>query len=248
MWCPSRPRQRWPRPRNRARPGRARSRHWRRVRSGGARGRRRDCRRRQACRPCGHGHRVACWRAGGWHRCGCERHWRRAGGRWRPRRGCSRSDRGRETWNASPEIEAGRGRGWLRRDDGCRRRDRRAPRSGAGIRGPGRCGSRRRRAGRHGRAAGSLTRRCRTGVPVHGEHRAADAAARPDAGIGHLGRVNPIDGGAVGTGDVHRSILTAVLGLRPRTVHRHWFPGDDPPRTRIPAGSWRSSSFPWQAR
>ncbi len=104
---------------------------------------------------------------------------------------------------------------------------------------------------RHRRRAAD--RRGRGALPgvalaAHPENGAADAAPRPDPGVGDLVRVDAEDAGAIGTGDVHRSILTAVLWIPRPSALRRWFPAGGPPRTPSPAGSWRSSSFRWQAR
>jgi hypothetical protein len=111
-----------------------------------------------------------------------------------------------------------------------------------------RLGSRSLGTARRGRGHGFGSRHG-TGLsgPAHGEHRAAHRTPRADAGLGNLGRVHPIHGGAIRTGDVHLA-LTTVPGSSNPDGPRRRFPAGDRPRTPSRAGSWRNSSSRWQAR
>jgi hypothetical protein len=203
---------------------------WRGRRRGRHRGGRTGCRRgrsRRAASSCrAPGRSGGPWRA---HRNG--RRWE-AGG---PRRRCG--------WGGNRRRARGHR---VSRSGRANRLDTRRSLERCGRRGSrGHRGSRRRRPrGRRGRRRLPL----RSVLAANGEHGAADAAPCPDSRLGDLARVDPEDAGAIGTGDVHRSILTAVLWIPRPTAPRRWSPAGGPRRRPIPARSWRSSSFRSQAR
>ncbi len=86
------------------------------------------------------------------------------------------------------------------------------------------------RRGRRSRDSGRDDRR----LVSNGEHRAAHVAAGPHPRLRHLGRIDPVDGRAIGTGHVHR-VLTAVPGMRSPAAPHHWRPADDRRRRPSPA-------------
>ena len=168
------------------------------------------------------------------------RRYRRSGGRrghWGRLRALGGRRRRYRQWRRRGRLRRGRQRRGRLLRRGRRTRGRRRSRGNLRRRG---CRSRHRRSPRC-RGLGPT-------LPVDREDRAAHRAAGPHSRLGHLRRVHPVNGGAVRTRDVHGLVLTTVPWLPTPGAPRRRCPGAGPPRTRIRAASWRSSSSRWQAR